>query len=132
MSRKKFFSIVIFTTMFLIFYINIYPQLIDYLTKRYLSRYYESQTKINQSDITLTKPFNRDEINEFDFQSYCFRKTNNWKWKPLSIIYNSLIDQYDYFDSHLNVIIDNLAKNKMKITIQNIKNFKIEFNQRTR
>ncbi len=132
MSRQKFFSIVIFITMFLIYYINTYPQLIDYLTIRYLPRYYESQAKINQSNITLTKPFNKDEMSEFDFQSYCFRKTNNWKWKPLSIIYNSLIDQYDYFDSHLNVIIDNLAKDNMKITLQNITNFKIEFNQRTR
>ena len=132
MSRKKFFSISIFTTMFLIYYISTYSRLIDYLTIQYLPRYYESQTKINQSDITLTKPFNKDEINGFDFQSYCFRKTNNWKWKPLFIIYNSLIDQYDYFDSHLNVIIDNLAKDHMNITIQNIKNFKIEFNQRTK
>jgi hypothetical protein len=117
MSRKKFISIALII-IFLIYYIN--------------NRYYGSKTRINQSDNTLIKPFNKDEINGFDFQFYCFRKTNNWKWKSLFIIYNSLIDQYDYFDSHLNIIIDNLVKSNMKITIQNITNFKIEFNQRTK
>jgi hypothetical protein len=69
---------------------------------------------------------NDNESNkEFDFQSYCFRKTNNWKWKPLFIIYNSILDQNEYFDSQLNDLVHN-------ITWKKIQNFKTLFNQRTK
>ena len=100
--------------------------------------FFESETskiKINNNETNslsiisiLTKKLiniNDDEMKGFDVKSYCFRKSNNWKWKPLFIIYNSLIDQHEYFDSQLNGFI------KKNITLQKIKNFKIEFNQRT-
>ncbi len=48
----------------------------------------------------------------------------------------TFLDTFGHFwklmDTYLNIIIDNLVKSNMKITIQNITNFKIEFNQRTR
>ena len=113
---------------YLLYLIVDYSQLIEY---------HEPKIDINNSKsldfiTNLTEKLNiNEEIKNFDIQSYCFRKTNNWQWKPLFIIYNSLIEQHDYFDSQLNGLINNLAKINKNITLLNVKNFKIEFNQRT-
>ena len=107
-------------------YLNVdYSQLIEY---------HESQIDINKSNslviiTNLTKKLNNNNEN-FYIQSYCSSKTNNWKWKPLFIIYNSLIDQQEFFDSQSNELINELAKINKTITLEKIKNFKIEYNQR--
>ena len=75
----------------------------------------------------LTKKLNNNNEN-FDIKSYFSSKTNNWKWKPLFIIYNSLIDQQEFFDSQSNELINELAKINKTITLEKIKNFKIEYN----
>jgi len=122
---KKILTIILsLILIYSLFLIGDYSQLIDY--------YESSKVQNNKSNSLdfksiLTKKLNiNDEIKGFDIKSYCFRKSNNWKWKPLFIIYNSLIDQHEYFDSQLNGLLIN--KN---ITLQDIKNFTIEFNQRT-
>ncbi len=122
---KKILTIILsLILIYSLFLIGDYSQLIDF--------YESSKVQNNKSNSLdfksiLTKKLNiNNEIKGFDIKSYCFRKSNNWKWKPLFIIYNSLIDQHEYFDSQLNGLLIN--KN---ITLQDIKNFTIEFNQRT-
>ena len=124
--KKIILSLILIYSLYLI---GDYSQLIDYYELSYIQN-----NKSNSIDFIsiLTKKLNiNDEMKGFDINSYCFRKTNNWKWKPLFIIYNSLIEQHDYFDSQLNGLINNLAKINKNITLLNVKNFKIEFNQRT-
>jgi hypothetical protein len=122
---KKILTIILsLILIYSLFLIGDYSQLIDYYESSKIQN-----NKSNSLDFKsiLTKKLNiNDEIKGFDIKSYCFRKSNNWKWKPLFIIYNSLIDQHEYFDSQLNRLLIN--KN---ITLQDIKNFTIEFNQRT-
>jgi len=131
--KKIILSLILIYSLYLI---GDYSQQIDFFESE------TSKIKINNNETNslniisiLTKKLiniNDDEMKGFDVKSYCFRKKNNWKWKPnnwkwkpLFIIYNSLIDQHEYFDSQLNGFI------KKNITLQKIKNFKIEFNQRT-
>ena len=122
---KKILTIILsLILIYSLFLIGDYSQLIDFFESSKVQN-----NKSNSLDFKsiLTKKLNiNDEIKGFDIKSYCFRKSNNWKWKPLFIIYNSLIDQHEYFDSQLNGLLIN--KN---ITLQDIKNFTIEFNQRT-
>ena len=110
-----------------LYLIGDYSQLIDY----YESSNIQTNKSIDFISILKKKLNIKDEMKGFDINSYCFRKKNNWKWKPLFIIYNSLIEQHEYLDSQLNGLINNLAKINKNITLQDIKNFKIEFNQRT-
>ncbi len=124
--KKIILSLILIYSLYLI---GDYSQQIDFFESE------TSKIKINNNETNslniisiLTKKLiniNDDEMKGFDVKSYCFRKKNNWKWKPLFTIYNSLIEQHEYFDSQLNGLI------KKNITLQNIKNFKIEFNQRT-
>ncbi len=116
---KKILTIILsLILIYSLFLIGDYSQLIDF--------YESSKVQNNKSNSLdfksiLTKKLNiNDEIKGFDIKSYCFRKSNNWKWKPLFIIYNSLIDQHEYFDSQLNGLLIN--KN---ITLQDIKNFSL-------
>jgi uncharacterized protein YdcH (DUF465 family) len=122
--KKIILSLMLIYSLYLI---GDYSQLIDY----YESSNIQTNKSIDFISILKKKLNIKDEMKGFDINSYCFRKKNNWKWKPLFIIYNSLIEQHEYLDSQLNGLINNLAKINKNVTLQDIKNFKIEFNQRT-
>ena len=119
-------KILLFMILIYLLYLNVdFSQLIEY---------HESQIDINKPNslviiTNLTKKLNNKNEN-FDTQSYCSSMTNNWRWKPLFIIYNSLVDQHEFFDSQSNELINELDKINKTITLEKIKNFKIEYNQR--